>query len=358
MSIQIPAHQAPPPDTANAFDGLRCLLAVFVLYSHTYFLGGYGAEPFSVWTKSQAILGEFSVLGFFGLSGYLVTASYTRSRGVLDYLVKRLRRVVPGLWVCLIVTAFALAPAIFYLRHGSLTAFPWIDGDQSALTFVTANLAIKVQQFTVSGVLAGGPYEGSLNGSLWSLWPEILCYLVLGALGLAGALDHNRPLLIIFIASLFTFHAARILLPDVTPPTLPTWVVLVDRVRYFLTFFVGAALWIWRRHFQPNWVATGLLLVALAALARLGGLQLLAPVFVPLALVQLGLCGTLRLHADVSYGLYIYGFPVQQLLAATALVRLPWFIFLAASLAGTVVLAWLSWHFVERPFLRRRTSAP
>jgi hypothetical protein len=79
------------------------------------------------------------------------------------------------LWVCLVVTAFALAPAIFYLRHGALTAFSWIDGDQSALTFVTANLAIKVQPFTVSGVLVGGPCEGSLNGSLWSLWPETLC---------------------------------------------------------------------------------------------------------------------------------------------------------------------------------------
>jgi hypothetical protein len=155
--------------------------------------------------------------------------------------------------------------------------------------------------------------------------------VVLGALGLAGALDRYRPLLIVFNASLFTFHAARFLLPDVTSPTLPTWVVLVDRACNFLRFFGGAALWIRRRHFQPNWVAP----------VGLGGLgparpnaTAVPPVFVPLALVQLGQCGTFRLHADVFYGLYIYEFPVQQLLAAAALVRMPWFLFFTASLAA------------------------
>jgi peptidoglycan/LPS O-acetylase OafA/YrhL len=261
------------------------------------------------------------------------------------------------LWACLVVTAFCLAPAIFFLRHGTLADFPWLAHDQSALGFVTANLAIKLQQFGIAGVLSGATYDGSLNGSLWSLWPEVLCYLVLAALGAAGAIDRNRPLLLILVGSLFVFHAARTLLPDLGTPTLPTWVVLVDRARYFLAFFVGTTLWVWRRYFSPNWTATLVIWFALVALARLGGLQLLAPVLVPLALVLLGQCCTVRLHDDVSYGLYIYGFPVQQLLAATALVRLPWFVFLAASLAGTLACAWLSWRFIERPFLRRRTTA-
>lgn len=341
------------PAAANAFDLLRGLLAASVLYSHTFFLGGYGPEPFYLWTKSQAILGELAVLGFFGLSGYLVTASYTRSRGVGDYFAKRIRRIVPGFWVCLAVTAFVLAPAIFYFRHKSLATFPWLTGDQSALRFVTANLGINVRQWGITGVLTGANYDGSLNGSLWSLWPETLCYVILGVAGLAGAVDRNRPLLLVGTGSLFALHAARSLLPHAMPPVLPTWIVLIDRAPYFLAYFVGAILWVWREHFQPNWIVAILLLFALTALARLGGLRLLGPVFVPLALVVLSQCITIRLRDDISYGLYIYGFPVQQLLAATTLTKLPWPVFFAGSLGLTAGCAFLSWRFVERPWLRR-----
>ena len=341
-------------DTANAFDAVRCLLAIAVLYSHTFFLGGYGPEPFYTWAKNQAIIGELAVLGFFGLSGYLVTGSYTRSHGLIAYFRKRVCRIIPGLWFCLLITAFILAPAIFFLRHHSLLGFPWLNGNQSALQFVTGNLAIKFQQTGISGVLDQANYDGSLNGSLWSLWPESLCYVILATLGLAGALDRNRPLLLLGIASLLALHTARTLMPNVGAPLLPTWLVLIDRVPYYLAYFVGAALWVWRHRFQPNWIAALLLLFALVVFSRLGGLRMLAPVFVPVALVLLGQCFVIHLRDDVSYGLYIYGFPVQQLLAATFVTRLPWPAFLGASLVLTFVCAILSWRLVERPFLRRR----
>ncbi len=344
------------PDSANAFDALRCLLAASVIYSHAFLLGGYGAEPFYVWCKSQAIVGELAVLGFFGLSGYLVTASYTRSRGLLDYFTKRIRRIVPGLWACLAVTAFVLAPATYFLRHSSLAAYPWTP-DGGAITYLTSNLAIEPRQWSIPGVLDGAPYAGSLNGSLWSLWPETQCYVMLAVLGLAGALASNRALLLVGTGALLLLHAAHTLLPTVEAPVLPTWLVLIDRAPYFLAYLVGTILWVWRDHFQPNRIAACVLAFVLAALARLGGLHLLAPVFVPLFLIVLGRCFTLRLRHDLSYGLYIYGFPVQQLLAATSLRHQPWLVFLAASLALTAGCAFLSWRFVEHPFLRRRSAS-
>jgi peptidoglycan/LPS O-acetylase OafA/YrhL len=329
-----------------------------VLYSHTYFIGGYGAEPFHAWTKSQAIVGELSVLGFFGLSGYLVTASYTRSHGLRDYLEKRIRRIVPGLWVCLIVSAFVIAPAIFSLSHGTLNNFPWLRGEGSALHYVMSNLAIRVSQWSISGVLSTGPYGGSLNGSLWSLWPETLCYLLVAALGLAGALERNRLLLLIGASSLFILHAAHTLVPSAAIPVVPTWLVLTDRAPYFLSYLIGTILWLCRDTYSPGWPAALLIVLALGALGRFGGLHLLAPVFVPIALIFGGRCFRFRLSHDVSYGLYIYGFPAQQLLATTPLTSYPWWLFFAASVALTTLFAFLSWRFVERPFLNRRASHP
>ena len=356
VSASLPASVL--DDRANAFDALRCLLAVAVVYSHAFFLGGYGPEHFLAWTKGQAIVGELAVLGFFGLSGYLVTASYTRSSGFFDYFGKRVRRIVPGLWACLIVTAFVIAPITYALRHGSLAAYPWAGRGEDALGYVVANLAIIVNRWHISGVLSGAPYTGSLNGGLWSLWPETLCYLIVALLGSAGLLTRNRPLLLLGLVALFVFHTARTLFPTLEFPVLPTWFVLVDRGRYVLAYLVGTVLWLWRDRFAPDRPAAFILLLSLAALARFGGLQLLAPLFIPLALVYLGQCFALRLNHDVSYGLYIYGFPVQQLLAATSLPRAHWSLFFAASLALTLVFAFLSWRFVEKPFLRRRAPAP
>lgn len=346
-------HAANP----NAFDALRCLLAIGVVYSHAFFLGGYPPEHFLAWTKGQAIVGELAVLGFFGLSGYLVTASYTRSDSFLDYLSKRIRRIVPGLWMCLLVTAGVIAPAIFYLRHGSVDGFTWIGGEASALRYLVSNLAITIRQWSIAGVMDGAIYGGSLNGSLWSLWPESLCYLLVALLGSAGLFTRHRPLLLLGLVALFVFHAARILLPALEFPVLPTWTVLVDRGRYVLAYLVGTSLWIWRDRFVPDLPAALLLVLVLASLARFGGLQLLAPLLIPLTLVFVGQCVSLRLQNDVSYGLYIYGFPVQQLLAATALPRAHWSLFFVASLLLTLVFAFLSWRFVEKPFLRRRAPA-
>jgi peptidoglycan/LPS O-acetylase OafA/YrhL len=355
MPVDPSVPTAGKTETANGFDLLRCVLAAMVIYSHSFYIGGYAAEPFRVWSKMQAVLGELGVIGFFGLSGYFVTASYSRSSGLTDYFTKRVRRIVPGFWACLVVTACVLAPAIYALHLGSLTGFPWLGNESSALAYVVGNLAVKITTWTVTGTLDGAFYSGSLNGSLWSLWPETLCYLMVAGLGIAGLFGRNRSLLLLGTGLLFAFHVARILLPSVEFPLLPTWVVLIDHARLFLAYLVGSILWLWRDRYQPAWPIALLTLGLLAALARFGGLQAFAPVLVPLALVLLGGCFTLRLRDDLSYGLYIYGFPVQQLLAATALPRtVHWSVFFLLSLLVTALLALLSWRLVERRFIHRR----
>lgn len=353
MPTSTPTGNSRPREADNGFDFLRLALAASVLYSHTFTLGGYGPEPFLVWTRMQSTVGELAVLSFFGLSGYVIAASFTRSHTVLDFLSKRIRRIIPGLWVCLLVSAFGFAALAYALRRGTVVGFPWF-GEGSAASYVIANLAVKINQWGITGALDGAPYAGSINGSLWSLWPECLCYVMVAILGLTGALDANRPLLLLATGTLCVFHLVKIMLPLAGTPTLPTWIVFVDDVRFYLAYLVGACLWVWRQHFRPNWFAAGLLILTLIVVARLGGLRLVSPVFVPLALVLVGQCFAVKLRHDISYGLYIYGSPVQQLLAATSLSLLPWPVFFVVSLLLTAGCALLSWHLVERRFLPRR----
>jgi peptidoglycan/LPS O-acetylase OafA/YrhL len=112
------------PNHKNAFDVLRVLFALFVFISHSYFLTGRDIfEPVNVLSKGQTSLADIGVMGFFSLSGYLITSSFDRSSNSFRFIYNRVLRIFPGFWVCLIVTAFVIAPLMHYVNNGSLTAF-------------------------------------------------------------------------------------------------------------------------------------------------------------------------------------------------------------------------------------------
>jgi peptidoglycan/LPS O-acetylase OafA/YrhL len=344
---------------ANCFDALRLLLAALVMYSHTWLLGGFGSEPFFAFNKGQTIAGSIGVLGFFGLSGFLVAMSYERSRSVTDFLMRRIRRIFPGFWACIVVTAFVLGPLAMWLRHGHVSGYHW-GWDGGALGYVIRNVFLRVQQWTVVPALADAPYSASLNGSLWSLFPEFCCYLVLALLGLAGLIGRRRHLLLLVTGCAVFFQAVHALRVGVGTPAVPAPVVLAMQAPYVTAFLVGACVHAFRSLLVPGWPGALVLCLLTALLLRWGGYTAAAPVVVPLLVIETGLALSLPLRADFSYGLYIYGFPVQQVAAAIPALRSHWLVFLGATLLATLALAAASWFLVERRFIRRfaARSAP
>ncbi|WP_051832746.1 acyltransferase family protein [Streptomyces katrae] len=161
----------------NSLGLLRLLLASAVVVSHARILG-FGSREFGYsFASGQTDLGKMSVFGFFILSGILVTRSGNRLP-VGRFLWHRALRLLPGLWVCLLVTAFAVAPFLYWRQHGGLTGF-WNQGE-SPFDYVRANFAIRVHQWGISGVLDGALHKGltynrSFDGALWSLEYEVLC---------------------------------------------------------------------------------------------------------------------------------------------------------------------------------------
>ena len=156
---------------------MRLILALGVVYSHSYAVGGFGDEPLVSLTKEKTILGSISVLGFFGLSGFLVSGSFDGTGSLKIFLLKRFRRIFPGFWACLIVTAFFIAPLIGILNGISFSGFP-IFGSDGAFSYVAKNFFISVHQHSIGNIIEKTAWPGSLNGSLWSLHPEVICYIV------------------------------------------------------------------------------------------------------------------------------------------------------------------------------------
>ncbi len=326
----------------NSLNALRLLLATLVIVSHSWPIGGYGDDP----GIGDLSLGEWAVAGFFAISGYLITMSRVRSRSFGDYLWRRVLRIYPAFLVVLVVVAFAFAP-LSVVVSGEGT---WTVGE--AATYVVRNLGLRVTQMGIPGTLEGVPYADAWNGSLWTLWYEFLCYLVLGV---AVTLLPERWVGPATIGAAVACPAAVILIIAAGVPSL----ALLNAVTLGGYFAAGAVLFSYRdRVPMRGWLAaaSAVLIVVAAMTSTFRGIA-----GFPVAYLMLWLGVALPLSAvgaknDLSYGMYVYAFPVQQMLAIVlAGVVLPPAVFVMLAIAATVPFAAASWFLVEKPAMRLKS---
>ena len=180
----------------NSLNLLRLVLATTVVVSHTIFLGGYASDV--IWGKTT--LGTLAVYGFFGISGYLIAGSASRNH-VGRYLWQRVLRIFPGFWVCLVVTAFAFG-LIGWLHSGASCGLScYLRAPSGPLGYISHNSWLKINQPSIAHTLRGAPAPQSWNGSLWTLFYEFLCYLLLAALALLGMLRRRWTVLVLAIVA-------------------------------------------------------------------------------------------------------------------------------------------------------------
>jgi peptidoglycan/LPS O-acetylase OafA/YrhL len=293
------------------FDLMRLVAALLVVVSHTFPLAG--RPPFRIMGVED--LGALGVSVFFVISGYLVSASYERDPK--SYLLKRILRIEPGLIASLAVTVALL---------GLVTTAPAADYWPQAALYVARNALLYPATYELPGVFQGVPMAGVVNGVLWTLRLEFTFYLVL-------MLIRAR---LRWVLALAAICAAVFVVMTFTEPH---WAQeKLTRVAFLgarngLLFFAGAALQLSRRRVPP-WLGG----------ASVAAFPLLGPLALPTAV--LGLARPGKLPADLSYGVYIYAFPVQQMLAAYGQLNV------ATAVLGVLPFAVASWFLVERPALK------
>ena len=330
----------------NNFDALRLLAALMVVVGHAYVLSGRAdAEPLAAHTGLGGF-GEFGVSIFFVISGFLVTGSFERLGNARAYLANRCLRILPGLAVVLLATALVLGPLATSLPLGDYVSRP-----QTAL-YVVRNLLLYPVTYVLPGVFEHNPYPVAVNGSLWTLRLEFSFYLVIPLLAWRGLLSRR---VLAGLAGACALAYWLVLSPAASQ--LPPAALIA--ARNFYLFAAGAALFAWRdhpivRHPAP-WLVALALLLALAPFKAATPYG--APVVLPLVVIGAalrpvrGLASAAR-FGDLSYGIYIYAFPVQQaLMHWMGPSRLGIAAFIAATLACSVPLAAASWWGVERPAL-------
>lgn len=327
----------------NSLNAIRLFLAAAVIVSHSWWLGGYGPEP----SPGDVKLGSWAVLGFFGISGYLIARSRVRASSSFSYFTARFLRIFPGLVVCVAVVAFVLAPLTAVIAGNSYFM-------PDAVVFFVTNLSAGAPGVAVPGIagtLDGVHDPGSWNGPLWTLFWELVCYGIVGlVLGVLRPKLARVALLVPFLAGsacVFVLDAGWG--PVSTPPDWPLIPVL--------TFLAGSLVYLFQDTIPATrWmlILTGALVVLAAALGFTASLvHLPFTTFLILASLNLPLFNV-GSRFDVSFGVYIYGWPVQQFLASMGLhAAVPPLVFAAASLLLVAPIAWLSCRYVEQPAQRR-----
>jgi peptidoglycan/LPS O-acetylase OafA/YrhL len=326
----------------NGFDALRLLFAVLVAVDH-----GMSAYDGSHPRIGQSGVGDFALDGFFLLSGFLVTLSWFRLSSFPRFAWHRFLRIMPGFWVCLLVVAFVAAPVAAAMQGMSpMVAF---TGTPSAFDYVIENAGLLIVHFDIAGILADLPKGDSFNGSLWTLAFEAFCYAVVGVLGGFGLL-RRRPVLVPAAAGVL------LVLTALQEAGLP---VLLDHriIRLSLMFLLGATACLYadRIPMRGDLAAAAAGLFGLS-IALFDDYRVLGAVPFTYLCLWAGTGFTWRMPADLSYGLYIYHWPLQQLLMLTALAAAPAAVYVPVSVALALLPAAASWYLVERPALRRKDS--
>lgn len=338
----------------NSLNLIRLVLASAVLVAHAYYIAGV---PSADGTFGPHIdgenLGGWAVFGFFALSGYLITASRW-SNPLGTYLVHRIARIFPAFLVCLVVMVVAFAPLSYLSQHGTLSGY-LTTGPTTPANFVFSNSLLRINTYEIAGTPADVPYPGAWNGSLWSLYYEFLCYLIVGALGTLAVFRRSAWAMVAAWAVSVGLHAGWAHGVGSLMGGNVDFQLLLKLLPLFLG---GAVVQLFRDRLPLHWA--GALLSAVLVTGAVwgldgGGAQLTAP-FLAYLLIWVGsVLPSPRLvqRHDVSYGVYIYAFPVQQLLVLTGIHERGLAVYDVVALACTVPLAAASWLLVERPVMRR-----
>lgn len=322
------------------------MAASFVVYSHSFALAGL-TEPHI----GNISLGGFGVWIFFILSGYLISASWRQYPRFNVFFAKRALRIFPGLIVALLFSVVICG--IFY---SSLSIFRFFTHPDTVSYF--NNILLINTQYSLPGTFSSNTYPNAVNGSLWTLAYEFSMYVavaVLGVLGLLKKMNIARIWGVLFLLQLMmTFTNKQVFSISLFYLQFNLFVMLG------LMFFTGVLVNQYYKKLKID-LRLGLLsLVAFFVSATL--LPNLSPLFactlLAYALFTLGSSDKMSWFGkkgDMSYGIYIYSFPIQQMIVSSTGTTNPYTLFLIAY-PITLVASYASWHLVESKALRLKTK--
>lgn len=329
----------------NNFDFFRLIAAVSILYGHAFVLYDGSKDPSFFGYDS---ISNIALSVFFVISGYLITSSYI-NRGVVSmFLLRRFLRIIPGISVVLLISAFILGPVLT-----KLSLYEYF-GDRDVYRYLLGVFIFPLK-YSLPGVIHDNPYPNVINGSLWSLKVEVLCYLMIAVVGKLGLLEKRFVLcstILCFLVYVFLDTSSGV---HITP-VLFKYGNFIFAFRWILTFLIGSVIYLWDYKIDIKSRTFVLLII----------LDLVSWYFIPFGkyfhiiissyiiiymCVHTYRCSRVIRGLDMSYGVYIYAFPIQQIYMHYIGSKYGFISFVLLSILASFICGYFSWKFVEKPFM-------
>lgn len=325
-----------------------------VVFTHTWVVLGMPEENTeTIWFNNYWVLAVF-----FGLSGFLITGSALRL-SLKNFIINRSLRIVPALGVDVVFCALVLGPLIT-----SVTLRAYFSDAEFRSHFLNIFGYVHYQ---LPGLFEDHPSD-RVNTSLWTVPYEIGCYVIMSGFIVTGALQKRWvPLCCVVAIVILGFVAAA--LPDMQAQHHRTSEIVMGRgSRLFVCFVLGILAYLYRHSIPYDgrlFAACVALCIAIAAFvdpaSPVGQFWFLNAVAGPPLVYIMAWLGVTRLpklpffhRGDYSYGIYLYGFPIQQLVYQFCPDVRSVAGHFALSAPPIVLFAACSWHLVEYPILKMR----
>jgi peptidoglycan/LPS O-acetylase OafA/YrhL len=288
---------------------------------------------------------------FFAVSGFLVAGSLDHCKSVVSFLGLRVLRIIPALAGVTLFTALIVGPLVTSMPMGEYFSDP--------LFYRYLTTSVGQIQYALPGVFVDNPLSASVNAQLWTLPYEFDCYLILGVLALV-AVFRKRAALLWFMVALYGYQLFKVL-KEIYAPSSEITPMGVQGRTLIMIFMAGVFVYRFRDRIPYNgcWFFAALAATVLLVLIPPHGYRFVALPIVYVT-VYLGMQHPRRhrwlLSGDYSYGIFLYGFTVQQTISSFGVAWQHWFINLVVALPVTLMLAVGSWWFIEKPALGMRRS--
>jgi peptidoglycan/LPS O-acetylase OafA/YrhL len=317
----------------NNFDLIRLIAALMVIFAHSFDLyktNGYTDPIKKIFNESA---GTLAVYIFFFLSGIFITGSFENKKNHLSFILMRAFRIWPALIVCTVLTVFFIGPSLTtfsvkgYLLHVGTWKF-----------FLSNILLYNPASHILPGLFLYNHLAGAVNGSLWTLPVEVKCYFLIFILGIIGAFRYKRSLMIVFLILLVA-----------TVSKYNNYIGFFS-ANVVLFFIAGSVAYLYKGFILLNYKVC-FLLISLCLISFnttfFHPLFYLTLIYGVLIIGGSGIFKSIKLPGDYSYGAYIYGFIVQQVIS-NLFPSLNSYSSLIIVFPVVAILSVLSWHIIEK----------
>lgn len=332
----------------NCFDFLRYLFAFSLILVHFCTL----TDTPQFWFIS----GQMRVKAFFTITGFLVVYSFLRRKSLRVYCWKRLLRIVPA-YVTTIFLCFIIG--IFFT---DATPKEYLMSSQTA-KYLLANLSfLNFIEPSLPGLFTDNPYGPFVNGSLWSMKYEVLFYILVPPFVWLMRKWRKSYVVIAIFALNIAFHILFSWLESTTGNPLYSSIANGSHTT-MVYFFSGTAILLYFDWFCDNikWIFPSCIVyMLLTLLLDCSWLYYLEPLVFSATIISVAYYCTplnfLQRYDNISYGLYLYHFPVIQILVQYRLHQYNIYLAFFVALLATILLAITSWYIIEKPALRRKVD--